>query len=43
MAAWDLWRKAVLLLGQRMFCLPIVPDQASSDLLILGLLGLCLE
>jgi hypothetical protein len=24
-------------------CLPIIPDQASSDLLILGLLGLRLE
>jgi len=25
------------------FCLPILPDQASSDLLVFGLLGLSLE
>ena len=41
--AWDLWRKAVLLLACSSYCLPIAPDQASLDLLIQGLLGHCLE
>ena len=36
-------RRAVLPLARRRNCLPIVPDQASLDLLTLGLLGLCLE